>query len=90
MVIGRVIKKVTSTVKDKEYSGYKLLLVQPAPKGKEAKGKPFLAIDLVQAGENDPVLVVREGGASRMLLNSENAPVHSVIVGIIDHISTEE
>ena len=85
MVIGRVIKKVTSTVKDKEYSGYKLLLVRPEP-----RGKSFLAIDLVQAGENDPVLVVREGGASRMLLNSENAPVHSVIVGIIDHISTEE
>ena len=85
MVIGRVIKKVTSTVKDKEYSGYKLLLVRPEP-----RGKSFLAIDLVQAGENDPVLVVREGGASRMLLNSENAPVHSVIVGIIDNISLEE
>jgi carbon dioxide concentrating mechanism protein CcmL len=90
LVIGKVIKKVTSTVKNEEYSGYKLLLVQPAPRGKEARGKSFLAIDLVQAGENDFVLVVREGGASRMLLNSKNAPVHSVIVGIIDHISLEE
>jgi ethanolamine utilization protein EutN len=90
LVIGSVIKKVTSTVKNENLSGYKLLLVQPTPFGKEKKGKPFLAIDLVQAGEGDKVLAIREGGSARMLLKNDNAPVHSVIVGIIDHISNEE
>lgn len=90
MVIGRVIKRIISTVKSKDYSGYKLLLVQPLSPKKAPKGKSFVAIDLVSAGEGDEVLVVREGGSARMCLHNDNAPVRSVIVGIIDHISRGE
>jgi len=87
LVIGKVIKRIVSTVKNKEYSKYKLLLVQPTSIKKTKKERPFLAIDLVQAGEGDEVLVVREGGSARMSIKNNKAPVRSVIVGIIDSIN---
>lgn len=51
------------------------------------QGIPFIAIDLVQAGEGDKVLVVREGGSARMTIKNDRAPVRSVIVGIIENIN---
>jgi ethanolamine utilization protein EutN len=90
LVIGKVIKRVVSTVKNKDYLKHKLLLVQTTSIKKTKRERPFLAIDLVQAGEGDEVLVVREGGSARMSIKNDRAPVRSVIVGIIDNIDIEK
>jgi len=49
-----------------------------------------LAIDAVQAGLGDTVLVIEEGGSARAVINElESLTVKSVIAGIVDEISIE-
>ena len=90
MIIGRVVASVVSTEKHPQLVGYKLLMVQPLDEKGRAKGKAILAIDAVQAGEGDRVLVVDEGGSARNALGDEKAMiVRTVIFGIVDRIDIE-
>jgi microcompartment protein CcmK/EutM len=52
-------------------------------------GGSFLAVDSVQAGVGDQVLVAREGNAARQVLDAGNAPIHSVILAIVDEIDVD-
>jgi len=86
----RVLGPVTSTAKDPAYEGLTLLVVEPVrPDGRTATGTSFLAVDRVQAGEGDLVLVMQEGNGVRQLFaQAPNAhfPVRSIIVGVVDAI----
>ncbi|HBF88552.1 MAG TPA: hypothetical protein DDX39_07915 [Bacteroidales bacterium] len=90
MILGKVIGNVVSTIKEKGYESKKIMIVQPIdPKG-NPKGKSLLAIDAVQAGLGDTVLVIEEGGSARAVINElESLTVKSVIAGIVDEISIE-
>jgi len=44
----------------------------------------MIAVDKVDAGDGDLVLVNKEGGSARMLLGDDEIPVQAVIVGVID------
>ncbi len=77
---------MTSTVKNEWYGGRKLLVVQPLDLDGEPVGATGLAVDTVQAGEGDRVLVVSEGNAVRQLLGGRKIPIRSLVVGIIDRI----
>ena len=90
MIVGRVVATVVSTEKHPQLVGYKLLMVQPLDAGGKAKGKSILAIDAVQAGVGDRVLVVDEGGSARNALGDEKAMiVRTVILGIVDRVDIE-
>ena len=86
MKICRVIGPVVSTVKHPTYHGTKLLAVQPLNENGEEVGNSYLAVDRVQAGAGDTVLVMSEGNGVRQLFKMELLPIRSVIVGIIDEI----
>ena len=86
MILGRVIGNVVSTIKLPVYQGYKILLVQPINDKEEPQGKAILALDTVQAGTGDTVLVIDEGNSSRLIMNNSTAPVRTMIVGIVDSI----
>lgn len=89
MIIGRVTGAIISTVKCSLLDGRKLLYVTPeTPEGKIA-GKSFIAIDMVQAGPGDRVLVIDEGGSANIVLEGSNLPIRTIIAGIIDNISIE-
>ncbi len=50
--------------------------------------KYVIAVDLVGAGVGETVLVEDEGNSARQLMgNLKNAPIRSVIVGIVDQVS---
>jgi len=84
--IGVVKKPVVSTVKHKAYTGQKLLLVRAIdPVTREEYGDTYIAIDFVDAGEGDVVLVSQEGDATRMVLGDPAAPVRSFIVAVIEN-----
>ena len=86
MILGKVIGNVVSTIKLSVYQGYKILIVQPVNNKEEPQGESVLALDTVQAGVGDTVLVIDEGNSSRLIMNNPTAPVRTVIVGIVDAI----
>ncbi len=89
MLIGKVIGTVVSTVKHPILQGYKVLIVQPVtPEGKKA-GKTELALDTVQAGVGETVLLLSEGNSARMIVGDSKGPVRAVVVGVIDHVQYE-
>ena len=87
MVLGKVIGNVVSTIKLPIYQGYKILIVQPVNNKEEPQGESVLALDTVQAGVGDTVLVIDEGNSSRLIMNNPTAPVRTMIVGIVDAIN---
>jgi ethanolamine utilization protein EutN len=82
-----VIGTVVSTVKHEVLQGRKLLLVQPVDPQGGKQGKVLLAVDTVQAGAGDTVLVLDEGNSGRMILGDPSAPVRTVVVGIVDAVN---
>jgi len=87
MILGRVIGTVVSTVKLEVLAGYKILMVRPVdPEGNDA-GAVTLALDSVQAGVGDTVLVLEEGNSGRMIVGDPMAPIRTMIVGIVDEVT---
>ncbi len=87
MKLAKVIGNIQSTVKDPVYNGHKIMVVQPLDENLEPDGQTFLSVDFVQSGPGDIVLVAVEGNASRQLFMDNNAPVHSVIEGVVDSVN---
>lgn len=90
MIIGKIIGNIVSTIKHKVYEGKKILIVQPINADGNNYGDSFLAVDFTYAGIGDRVMVVKEGSSARQLFEDDSAPVHAVIVGIVDRIDTGE
>ncbi len=90
MVIAKVVGTVVSTIKHPAYHSYKLQVVQPLHLATESPAESFLAIDNAQAGVGDTVLVMREGSGARLITQIEDAPIISVIVGVLDSIELTE
>lgn len=87
MILSRVLGTCVSTVKHPVYTGTTVLVCQPVQSdGRSKLGRSFLAVDSVQAGEGDLVLVSREGNAARQVLGGPEDPFHAVILGIVDDI----
>lgn len=87
MTLAKVKGNVVSTQKNSYLRGHKLLLVQPVDLENNYIGiKDVVALDFVDAGIGDTVLLVQEGKAVQQILGHRKAPVHSVIVAIVDSI----
>lgn len=90
MVIGKVVGTVVSTIKHPAYHGYKLQVVQPLHLPNESLDDVFLALDNAHAGVGDTVLVLREGNGARQVTQIKDAPIISMIVGILDSVEIRE
>ena len=87
MQLAKVKGNLVSTQKNSYLVGYKLLLVHPIDLDYNYTGnKDIVAIDKVDAGIGDIVLLVQEGKAVQQILGHKNAPVHSIIVAVVDSI----
>jgi ethanolamine utilization protein EutN len=89
MILGKVIGTVVTTISHPSFKNRRLLVVQPLVMPGEKADEDFIALDSSHAGIGDTVLINREGGAARMVLNDPDAPVISVIVGIVDSIQMD-
>lgn len=86
MKIGRVCGTVVSSIQHPFLDGRRLLMVQLEDPAGEATGEPIIAVNAVDAGSGDRVLLLDEGNSARQILNAPNAPIRTLIVGIIDEI----
>ena len=86
MILGKVIGTVVSTRKDERLVGSKLLLVQPGLPEGESQGVPLVAVDTVDAGVGETVLVV-SGSSARMATGLKDHPVDAAIIGIVDTVN---
>jgi microcompartment protein CcmK/EutM len=96
MYIGRVSGTVVATIKNELFEGRKLLVVDrlalPAVSGDglemgEATNEYDIAVDMVQAGVGDLVLVLDEGNSARQVVDREpDGAIRAVIVGIVDDV----
>ena len=86
MHIGKVSGTVVATFKDKVFEGKKLLIVDHlTPEGK-LTGHYWIAVDDVQAGVGDTVMIIDEGNSARQVVDMDPAPIRAVVVGIVDEI----
>jgi ethanolamine utilization protein EutN len=87
MMLGRVCGTVVSTVQHPFYQGRKQLMVRAClPDGAWDGDRYVIAIDLVGAGVGETVLVEDEGNSARQLMGVKDAPVRTVVIGIVDAI----
>ena len=90
MILAKVVGTVVTTISHPAFKNRRLLVVQPMFTEGEKPNEDFIALDNSQAGIGDTVLINREGGGARQMLNDPDAPVISVIMGIIDSVYISE
>jgi ethanolamine utilization protein EutN len=89
MILGRVVGTVVATRKDERLLGAKLLLVRAIdPRGKD-EAAHMVAVDTVDAGLNDRVLIVT-GSSARMAAGLKDTPVDAAIVGVVDTVEVKD
>lgn len=88
MLIARVVGNVVSTMKDEKLSGKKILIVREATTENELVGKPIAAIDTVDAGIGDLVLIA-QGSSARQTQFTKETPTDAVIMAIIDELAVD-
>ncbi len=89
MLLAKVVGTVVATRKDPRLVSNKLLLTRPMdPRGK-AEGGYLVAVDTVDSGVGDTVLIV-SGSSARMASGLKDCPVDAAIVGVVDTIELNE
>jgi microcompartment protein CcmK/EutM len=80
MILGTVIGEIHGTIKHKFLEGKRMLVIE------KQNGEYLIALDCVYAGAGETVLVLDEGNGARQVFDSPDAPVRSVVVGIVDDV----
>src|SRR5438067_135156 len=86
MVIARVIGNVVATHKHSSHEGRKALLVQPLNLDGTDRGDAVVALDAVDAGAGDRVLLVMEGFSAMTAVGRPESPIDMAVVGVIDEV----
>ena len=86
MLIGRVVGELVATHKHPSHQGLKLLLVQPLNLDGSNRGDAMVAVDSVDAGIGDKVLLATDGFAAMTSVGRPNSPIDTSIIGFIDSI----
>jgi ethanolamine utilization protein EutN len=86
MLIGRVIGEVVATQKHASHEGRKVLVVQPLNLDGSNRGDAVLALDAVDAGVGDRILLATDGWASSSAVGRPQTPIDMAVIGFIDEI----
>ena len=88
MILAKIVGTVVATRKDERLVSSKLLLARPVDPSGKLQGGYLVAIDTVDAGEGETVLIV-SGSSARMAEGLKDAPVDAAIVGIVDVVEVK-
>jgi len=90
MFLARVVGEVVATIKHPHLANRKLLLVRPEPTPGRPQAPTVIAVDTVDAGPGDRVLVADEGNTAAQVLHMPRGPVRTIVVGVVDEVSAPE
>lgn len=85
MKVGRVAGTVISTINIPLLDAHRLLLCDVH----DVEGSPSgytIAVDMVDAGVGDTVLILDEGSSARQILGLDRGAIRAVVVGIVDQL----
>ncbi len=88
MLIAKVVGTTVSTIKDEKLTGKKLLILRQTDEKGTPTGKPYVAIDTVDAGVGDLVLTCA-GSSARQTTITKDTPVDAVIMSIVDSLEVD-
>ena len=89
MILAKVVGTVVATRKDERLLSAKLLISRPMDPSGKPEGTYLVAVDTVDAGVGETVLIV-SGSSARMAAGMKDTPVDAAIVGIIDTVDVAE
>lgn len=87
MILAKVVGNIVATKKNQRYENASVMLCQQiSPEGEEL-ATTLLALNAVDAGVGDRVLIVQEGwSASTAATGKPGAAIDSAIVGVVDYV----
>lgn len=89
MILAKIVGTVVATRKDERLVSNKLLVARPMdPRGKP-EGTYLVAVDTVDAGVGETVLIV-SGSSARMAAGLKDCPVDAAIVGVVDQVEISD
>jgi ethanolamine utilization protein EutN len=89
MILAKIVGTVVATRKDERLVSNKLLIARPMDPHGTPEGSFLVAVDTVDAGVGETVLIV-SGSSARMASGMKDCPVDAVVVGIVDTIAVRE
>jgi microcompartment protein CcmK/EutM len=90
MILCKVSGTIVATQKKEQLKDKKILIVQPIALDGNPIGRDLLALDTVDAGLGDTVLVMQEGQSAAQILKRSDVPVHSMVVAVVDGLEVAE
>ncbi len=88
MLLAKIVGTVVATRKDERLVSSKLLLARPVDPSGTIEGNYLVAVDTVDAGVGETVLIV-SGSSARMASGLEGCPVDAAVVGIVDQVEVK-
>ena len=88
MLLARIVGTVVATRKDERLVSSKFLVARPIDPSGKPEGNYLVAVDTVDAGVGETVLIV-SGSSARMAAGLKDSPVDAAIVGVVDQIEVK-
>jgi ethanolamine utilization protein EutN len=89
MLLAKIVGTVVATRKDERLVSSKLLIARPMDPSGKPEGNYLVAVDTVDAGVGETVLIV-SGSSARMAAGLKDCPIDAAIVGIVDQIEVKQ
>ncbi len=87
MKLARVSGTVVSTISAPIFDNQRLLLCDYVDPDGSPSGGYVIAVDTVDAGPGEIVLILDEGNGARQIMGETTAPIRAVVVGIVDEVA---
>lgn len=86
MILSKVVGDVVATRKHASHESIKLLLVRPLDRRGEETGAPFVAVDVLDAGIGDTVLLTMDGWAAMTAVRRLRSPIDAAVIAVVDSV----
>ena len=88
MKIARVSGTVVSTICAPIFERQRLLFCDYLTPDGKPTGDYVIAVDTVDAGAGETVLIMDEGTGARQIMETPVGPIRALVVGVIDEVET--